>query len=146
GTADGRGRRKAAHQLLQTRLEHASLRLDIRAEFVHPVTHLALELAEPHVLRGDELLVSPLELLPNIRDAVLEPLRACVTPVRESLRKHRLGFPGEAGHGAVELAGESLRGVLARGLDELRESLSGLVGMRGHSAVDRALELLDLPA
>ena len=75
---------------------------------------------------------------------MLEPLRARVSHVRQPLREHRLGFPREGAHRAVELAGEALRGILARGLHQLRESLGGLVGMGGHRAVDSALELLDL--
>src|SRR5215468_3176676 len=146
GTADSCGRRKPAHQLLQARLEHASLRFDIGAELVHPVPHLALELAEPQVLCADELVVAPLELLPHVRDAMLQPLRAGVSDVCQAFRQHRLGFAGEALYRALELAGEALRCFLARGLHELCEPLGGLVGMRGNRAVDGALELLDLPA
>src|SRR3954451_12748548 len=146
GAADGCRRGIAAQELLQTRLEHASLRLDVGAEILDPPPHLALELAQALILCGDELVVPSVELLPDVRDPVLEPLRACVADVRQPFREHRLGLPREGAHRAVELAGETLRGVLPRGLHELREPLRGLVSMGRYCSVDGALELLDLPA
>src|SRR5205823_10626517 len=146
GAADGCRRGISAQELLQTRLEHASLRLDVGAEILDPPPHLALELAQALILCGDELVVPSVELLADVRDPVLEPLRARVPDVRQPFREHRLGFPREGAHRAVELAGEALRGVLPRGLHELREPLRRLVSMGRHCSVDGALELLDLPA
>src|SRR5439155_17855120 len=95
GAADGSGRGISAQEFLQTRLEHAALRLDVGAEILDPPPHLALELAQALILCRDELVVPPLELLPDVRDPVLEPLRARVSDVRQPFREHRLGFPRE---------------------------------------------------
>src|SRR5947208_9229712 len=46
GAADGCGRRISAQELLQSRLEHAALRVDVRAEIFDAPTHLAFELAQ----------------------------------------------------------------------------------------------------
>src|SRR3954451_5640907 len=116
GAADGCGRGIAAQELLQTRLEHAALRLDVGAEILDPPPHLALELAQSLILCRHELVVPPIEFLPDVRNPVLEPLRARVSDVRQPFREDRLGLPREGAHRAVELAGEALRGVLPRGL------------------------------
>src|SRR4051812_29076105 len=146
GAADRCGRGISAQELLQARFEHAALRLDVGAEILDPPPHLALELAQALILCSDELVVPSVELLSDVRDPVLEPLRARVADVRQPFREHRLGLPREGAHRAVELAGETLRSVLPRGLHELREPLRGLVRMGRHRSVDSALELLDLPA
>src|SRR5690242_4380003 len=90
GTAYGRSRGEATKELLQACLEHATLRLDVGAELVDLPTHLHFQLTEPHVVRRDELVVPALELLGDVRDAMLEPLGAGISHVREPLCEHRL--------------------------------------------------------
>src|SRR5919204_5543742 len=67
------GRGEPAQKLLQARLEHAALRVDVGAKILDPPPHLALELAQPQVLGGDELVVAALQLLRDVGDSVLEP-------------------------------------------------------------------------
>src|SRR5438876_3812175 len=81
GAADGCRRGISAQELLQARLEHAALRLDVGAEILDPPPDLALELAQAQVVRRDELVVPPLELVRDVRDPVLEPLCARVADV-----------------------------------------------------------------
>src|SRR6476646_7307040 len=76
GAADGCGRRIAAQEFLQTRLEDAAFRLDVGAKILDPPPHLARELAQALILGGDELVVPPLEFLADVRDTALESLRA----------------------------------------------------------------------
>ena len=76
---------------------------------------------------SDELVVPAVEFACDVRDPMLEPLRARVPDVREPFRQHRLGVARERAHGPVQLPGEALCSILPRGLHELREPLSGLV-------------------
>src|SRR3954453_20812845 len=121
------GRGEPAHELLHTRLEHAAFGVQIGAQLVDSPPHLVLELAEPEVVRRDQFVVPALELTGDVRDTSLDPLGSCIPDVRQPLREHRLGFSRERAHRAVQLAGEALRRVLSRGLDELGESLRGFV-------------------
>src|ERR1700740_2258950 len=63
-----RGRGEAPQQLLQSRLEDPPFGVDIGAELVDPAPHLYLQLAEPEVVRRDELVVPTLELAGDVRD------------------------------------------------------------------------------
>src|SRR5215472_11080826 len=142
--ADCRGRGVAAHEFLHARLEHAALRLDVRAKLVDATTHLHLELTQPLVVRRNELVVAAVELARHVGHSMLEPLRARVADVGEPFREHGFGLPRERFHRPIQLPREALRGVLARGLHELGEPLRGLVRVGRDRAVHRALELLDL--
>ena len=131
---------------MQARLEHATLRFDVCTKLVHPSTYLRLELAKPQIVPGDQLVLPTLELLGDIRDPVLEPLRTRIPDVRQPFREDCLRFSGEGAHGPLQLTCEALRRILSRGLHKLSEPLRSLVSVRRDRAIDRTLELLDLPA
>jgi hypothetical protein len=90
--------------------------------------------------------VPALELLRDARDPVLEPLGAGIAYMCQPFCEHRLGFPRERAHRAVELACEALCCVFSGRLHQLCEPLRSLVRVRRHRAVYRAFELLDLAA
>ena len=94
-----------------------------------------VELSEPPepalvgvgIVGVEPLVVPAVEFACDVRDPMLEPLRARVPDVREPFRQHRLGVARERAHRSVQLPGEALCSILPRGLHELREPLSGLV-------------------
>src|SRR6185312_2635365 len=125
---------------------HAAFRLDVGAELVQPPAYLGLELSEPQVVSGDELVLTALELLRHGRDTMLQPLCAGVSDVSQALGEHGLRLSRKGADGALQLACEALRSVLARGFHQGSEPQGSLVRVRRHRAVDGTLELLDLPA
>ena len=107
---------------------------------------VALGLAEPPLQRLEELLALALEVLGDRRQARLEPPRARVADLGQALGERRLRVAGEHLDGAVELAAEPLRRLLARRLRRRLELLVGRVGVALGRPGDDPLELLDLAA
>src|SRR5438128_438268 len=138
------GRVDAPQQLLEPRFEDRALRVGVRSELVEPAADVLLELSDSAVEARHPLVALPLERFRRIGELALQPLRARVADVREAFREHDLGLACECLDGAVELARESARGILAARLDERGKLLRPFVRIRRGRALNRARELLDL--
>src|SRR5918995_658579 len=133
-----------ARELLQARLHDRAIGVDLGRDRLQPATYLALGVGQSRVERGERFVALSLHAGRDLREPLLEPQRAAVGDLREALREHAVRLALERHDGAVELAAEPLRGVLARRLDRVGELLRGQLGVARRRALDGALELLEL--
>src|SRR5207302_2634652 len=137
----GSGGVDAPQQFLEPRLENRALRVGVRSELVEPAAHVLLELADAAVEARHPLVALALERLRRVGELALQPLRARVADMREPFRENDLGLARERLDGAVELAREPARCILAARLHKRGKLLRPLVRIRRGRAFDRAREL-----
>src|SRR3954469_25436314 len=110
-----------AEKLLQPSLDDRTFRFRVRRELLEAPPHVRLHFPDPRVECCQPLVALPLEHLRRILELPLEPLRAGVADMRETLGEHSLCFAREHLDRPVELARQPAGRILTRCLDEVRD-------------------------